>query len=161
MHVEVPLSNGGVMLVDAEDLPLVEGYGWYVGAGGYAITYLGDYKYDYAHLMILPRREGLLVDHANMNTLDNRRANLRYATKAQNVQNGSTRADNTSGYRGVSWEASSKRWVSYVNANGVRHRPAPANCPTVAALRRDAQARKLHGEFFRSSFEDRRRAIVQ
>lgn len=58
-----------------------------------------------------------LVDHNNRNPLDNRKSNLRYASKAENNQNHKLRKDNTSGVSGVSWDKKSSKWVARININ--------------------------------------------
>lgn len=54
--------------------------------------------------------KGEYVDHINHNGLDNRRDNLRLASAAQNMQNSRLRSDNTSGYKGVVWVISRRKW---------------------------------------------------
>jgi hypothetical protein len=60
----------------------------------------------------------LEVDHINNDKLDNRRANLRLATKAQNQRNQPLRKDNKSGVKGVSWDAKCELWEVRVKVNG-------------------------------------------
>ena len=62
------------------------------------------------------------IDHVNRAKADNRIANLRDATKAQNGQNQTLRRNNKSGHTGVSWSNTDTRWVVHIRANGVRHR---------------------------------------
>ncbi len=50
------------------------------------------------------------IDHINGVKDDNRFANLREATNAQNKRNGNVRADSKSGYKGVHWHRQSKKW---------------------------------------------------
>ena len=63
------------------------------------------------HRQITSAPRGLIVDHININTLDNRKANLRFATFEQNCWN-SRRGINegTSKYRGVDWMKKAKKW---------------------------------------------------
>lgn len=50
------------------------------------------------------------LDHINGVRSDNRIANLREATQAENLQNPSIRSNNTSGHTGVDWSSSMNKW---------------------------------------------------
>jgi hypothetical protein len=54
------------------------------------------------------------VDHINGKRSDNRWKNLRLATRSQNCANGRLRDHNTSGFKGVSWDARRKKWRSRI-----------------------------------------------
>ena len=58
-----------------------------------------------------------LVDHINLVTTDNRFSNLRLASKSQNNCHKSKPKNNQSGYKGVSWDAGKKKWLSRVTHN--------------------------------------------
>ena len=58
-----------------------------------------------------------LTDHINGNPLDNRKSNLRLATKEQNAKNRSVQSNNTSGFRGVHWDKRRNKWCSRVRVN--------------------------------------------
>ncbi len=58
------------------------------------------------------------VDHINRDSLDNRRKNLRLATNVQNGQNRSKQRNNTSGYKGVSWDKARGRWRAFIQVGG-------------------------------------------
>lgn len=61
------------------------------------------------------------VDHINRDRCDNRISNLREADDGINSKNRNKRSDNTSGYTGVTWNESHKKWVARININGNRH----------------------------------------
>lgn len=72
----------------------------------------------------LPRDDPREVDHINGNPLDNRRANLRLVSRAQNKQNLDPRgqANSTSGIRGVSWDTQAQKWRATAHIDGVQYR---------------------------------------
>lgn len=58
------------------------------------------------------------VDHRNGTPADNRFANLREATRAENGQNRATSKNNTSGFTGVSWHGRDRKWRAQIRAGG-------------------------------------------
>lgn len=70
------------------------------------------------HRVIMGAKKGQIVDHINMNGLDNRRANLRFVDKYQSMQNrghgsGSTKIRDPKGV--------AKYIIGRVTVDGVRH----------------------------------------
>jgi len=55
-----------------------------------------------------------IADHINHNTLDNRKMNLRITDKCGNGRNQRRRSDNTSGYKGVSFDITKNKWIATV-----------------------------------------------
>ena len=61
----------------------------------------------------------LFIDHINGDKLDNRIANLRLATKAENAQNVRTiKSNNKTGYIGVYFLARANKWRASIRTNG-------------------------------------------
>lgn len=50
------------------------------------------------------------IDHKNQNRANNSWKNIRPATQSRNAANSRIRKDNISGFRGVSWNATRKKW---------------------------------------------------
>lgn len=149
---EIPTTAGLVILVDAEDRERVTAAGrWTVTERphtSYAVRQeRGQLVYLHTFLTGWP-----LVDHRNGNGLDNRRANLRPATKSTNAANSRIRSDNTSGYRGVTRRG--RRWVAQITHAGTHHYLGIFVTPEEGARAYDAAALEHFGEFARLNFPE-------
>jgi hypothetical protein len=116
--VVIVLDNGLIAWVSQEDEDIVD-YGWKAKSAGktYTPAYYAYFSYKiggvqietYLHNMIWERMmdvddvpRGFLIDHINKDKLDNRRSNLRLATRSDNEANkGKRRGNTTSKYKGV------------------------------------------------------------
>jgi transcriptional regulator with XRE-family HTH domain len=68
------------------------------------------------HRLIMGDPQGMLIDHINHDTLDNRKANLRIATYGENRQN-LKQTHSASGIRGVYWSKLLKKWQAKMRLN--------------------------------------------
>jgi hypothetical protein len=98
--------------------------------------------------------KGLLVDHRNLNGLDNRRSNLRLATHGENNQNKRKRKGASSRYIGVSFEKRIKKWSARIMYKGKAIWLGNFKNEIDAALAYDKAARKYYGEFARLNFPE-------
>jgi len=84
------------------------------------------------------------IDHINGNRSDNRIANLRAATKAENAQNYKTRKDNTSGATGVIWHKRTGKWTAALSINKKNTHLGLFDSFEEAKAVRDAAKRNFH-----------------
>lgn len=107
------------------------------------------------HREIMNFPKGLLVDHRNNNTLDNRRANLRIATSSQNMVNRRRdKSKNSSQFRGVRFRKERGRWSAQITVNGKTFWLGSYDNEIEAAKAYDTAAKKHHGEFARLNFPE-------
>lgn len=137
----IPLTrNGSVVahaMIDDEDLERIGRDGWRHkpgrrGTDGYAVRTGEGSRTEYMHRLVLDAPAGVLVDHKDGATLDNRRSNLRLATYALNGQNQRHRGG-SSRFRGVCWDKRSRRWVAYARVNYRRRHIGYFACEEEAA----------------------------
>jgi hypothetical protein len=100
------------------------------------------------HGFLLNPPAGLLPDHINGLTLDNRRANLRPVTKSQNGMNASVRRDSSTGLRGVF--RSGRKFEAKIKVNGKRHYLGSFPTAQAAYEAYCATAAQHHGEYRRA-----------
>ena len=89
------------------------------------------------------------IDHIDTDRANNRWDNLRLATTSQNKANMGRRADNTSGFKGVSWYSRTNRWVAQIGFQGRTKRIGYFQTPEAAHSAYCAEAARLFGEFAR------------
>lgn len=99
---------GAQVLVDNEDIVALSEYSWRLSPSSknkhYAATNIkvnGKWRKVYMHHMIVGKCRGRYVDHINGDALDNRRANLRLISPAQNQHNRGKNIDSPKRYKGV------------------------------------------------------------
>jgi hypothetical protein len=114
----------------------------------------GRTKTIFLHREIMNAPKGILVDHSNGESLDNRRDNLRLATHSQNMQNRRKRKNTTSRYAGVYFEKRRKKWTANININKKKIWLGRFDDEIEAAKAYDEAARKYHGEFARLNFTE-------
>lgn len=141
----IPLSGGCYAIVDDEDFEIHGGKRWYCSS-------TARKKYAFRHengKRVLLHKEivktDLQVDHRNNDSLDCRRENLREATHAQNLWNYGKQKNNTSGFKGVSWDKG--KWHTKIMANGKRYWIASCGNAKDAAVYYNVAAQLFHGEF--------------
>jgi hypothetical protein len=115
---EINLSNGGAALIDDADFELVNRWKWRRSENGYAVRTSWKGKILMHRLVIGVIPKGLEVDHINRIKLDNRRCNLRAVTHSENQRNTPKQSNNTSGFKGVSWDKSRGKWRAATKHNG-------------------------------------------
>ncbi len=118
MIKKIKLTKGYEAIVDNKDFIYLSKFKW-CWSHGYAIARLpkGKGLHMRMHRLITQAKEDELVDHINMDTLDNRRINLRICTKSQNMRNRGKQKNNTSGYKGIGWDKERNRWKVQLSAN--------------------------------------------
>jgi HNH endonuclease len=81
---EILLHDGSIAKIDDADFAHLKDLRWYKSAYGYAVLCNGVSL----HSRVMgPTPKGLVTDHINQDKLDNRRSNLRFATRKLNNLN--------------------------------------------------------------------------
>lgn len=102
------------------------------------------------HKVVCMTSHGYEPDHISTDTLDNSRLNLRAATRGQNMANSGKRRNNTSGYKGVSWNKQRNRWIAQIKVDGVGRYLGLFKDPAMAHAKYMQAAIELFGEFARA-----------
>jgi len=159
--IEVPLSRGQVALIDDEDADFIFQYQWYAQwqpciRGYYAsragISINGNQPMIYMHRVLMGARKGQRVDHINMDSLDNRRSNLRFVSRSVNQINSKPYSTNRSGYKGVCVRKNGYR--AELRYNHIRIISQQYDTSIDAALLRDALVREWIAEEVYLNFPD-------
>jgi len=117
------IIQGYRVIVSACDAERVSAYKWYKRSKKDEIyferhTPRPNRKHITLHRFIVDCPEGMVVDHINLNTLDNRRSNLRICSPTENKRNCKKNKRNSSGFKGVSWNKPWGKWLAYISIDG-------------------------------------------
>lgn len=99
------LQDGTVFLFDADLFDKIKDIKWYAASKNRSgkQVYITDSSGRTLHQVLFNRHPGLELDHISLDTLDNRRCNVRFCTHQQNQMNQPLQRNNTSGVSGVSY----------------------------------------------------------
>ena len=151
----IPLTKGYEVVVDDADFSRLTTYRWQAkvvkrtptsephvcavrSTGG-----VGYKRMIYMHREIIGAKAGEIVDHINRNPLDNRRVNLRIATRSGNATN--REYVNMTGFRGV--HRGNRRFRASLSVCGHVHMTSVFDTPEDAAREYDRLAMAHHGAF--------------
>lgn len=156
MTKEIPLAHGKVAIVDDADYEWLMQWKWSAWTSRYHTTWYvkrdcyfpkGRRQRIYMHRLILDAAPGTTIDHIDCNGLNNTRSNLRFASHAENVRNRGVQSNNTSGYKGVTFDKQKERWVALIFCENVKYYLGQFDSVEDAAAAYDKAALELHGAF--------------
>jgi hypothetical protein len=154
--VALPLTKGQVALLDIADAERAVALGaWHASQSPadpdvyYARRKMrqpdGTYRMVMLHQFVLST--SLDVDHRNGDTLDNRRANLRATDPSHNGGNQRVHINNSSGYKGVTWDKRRRKWLAQISVGGRGRYLGNHDDVEAAARAYDQAAIEAWGEF--------------
>lgn len=152
--VYLALTQGKESIIDLSDLQRVLRHRWCAARTG-ALYVQGrvEGKMLPLHRFIMRPAASVEIDHKNGDGLDNRKSNLRVCPGTENRFNLKRYSNNTSGFKGVSWNRRCGKWISYISSGGRRRHLGLFRSKHKAARVYDAEARILFGEFARLNFQ--------
>ena len=150
------------VLIDTEDLDKVQNYQWCVSKPYsprmncdmfYISTSNKKAQHKLLHRLIVDCSAGMVVDHIDGDTMNNRRSNLRICTRQQNNMNRRTYPNNTSGHRGVHHTSErykyKNRWLANIKVNRKLICLGYFATFEEAVAAREAAEQKYYGEYVR------------
>lgn len=155
MTIEIPLTRGKVAIIDEADWPLVSGHRWYANKDHntfYAMAKVrredGSRTAIKMHRLLLGLTDpAIKTDHRDKNGLNNTRENIRACSNAENMRNRGAPANNSSGFKGVSWHKQRGKWQAFIMIDGKQKSLGYHDTPEAAYAAYCAAAIQLHGEF--------------
>lgn len=174
MAKEIALTQGKVAIVDDDDYDRLAEYKWYAHKNRtcnlyYAMRQVGtapNQKCIRMHRVVANAPDGVMVDHKDGDSLNNRKANLRLCTHGQNIANRRRKGKNKSSqYTGVTWRPDNRKWRAGIKGGplipGTNRRKnitlGHFDSEVEAAHAYDDMAVIVHGEFACLNFPKRKR----
>jgi len=154
---QIFLTQGKYAIVDAQDYDELIKYKWCankVRKRWYAVRGVWESTTKTTKIILMHRiimkddfnEYYCYTDHINNDTLDNRKCNLRVCNNSENMKN-CRKSHNTSGYIGVVWDKSRKKWKAQIGFHWKQVFIGRYDDIIDAALAVDAKAKELFGEY--------------
>lgn len=152
LDISTPKYPDTYTIIDADMYKELSKYHWYVNNKGYVMCSLyKSYKKRKGvslHRFIMNPKKDEQIDHIDRNRLNNTRKNLRVVTNQQNRFNSKIPDTNKSGYKGVHWIESIKKWRARIHLNGKSFSLGCYSSPKLASDVYNTVAKEIHGNFF-------------
>lgn len=149
-----------VALVDDEDADVVASFDWRCIEPHPGYLYVAakqNGRTVYLHRVVMNARKGECVDHLNGDTLDNRRTNLRVCSHAQNMRNRKRSRASKFPYKGIRQRRTGAKFEALIRCDGKKYLLGRFDSAKAAAVAYDDAAIRLHGEFARLNFPERKK----
>jgi len=149
---QIKLTKGQFAIVNNQDFDWLNQFKWFTQTcrGTHRAVRKKDGKTVPMSREIMETNQsivGFFVDHINRNTLDNRRRNLRLATRSQNLANSRTIRSNRTIHKGVTWKKSKNCWEVRIQVNKKMFYPGISKSLKEAINIYNLAAKKYFGKF--------------
>lgn len=153
----IPLTRGYEAVIDAADAHLVDRSNWHAMTDTRNAIYAatkedrdGKWRNVLLHRLLLGVKDPKVhIDHIDSDGLNNRRSNLRLATRVENMRNQRGHRDSSSGLKGVSWDKRKRKWVAQICVLGQQKFLGRFDTTQEAHEAYCKGAAMFHGEFAR------------
>ena len=108
-------SKGEEFYFDLEDYDKVSEHTWCLDAYGY----VKNGRSLLMHRLVMDAQDGMVVDHINHDTRDNRKANLRVVSQSENLHNRYLSKRNKTGNTGIYYDKDKNRWKATMMVEGL------------------------------------------
>lgn len=140
--------KGEPFYFDKEDFDLIYPYCWHKLESGYLVANCGNNKSIYLHKLIMGVDDtSTQVDHIKHIKEDNRKSQLRIVTWSQNQMNKSLQQNNTTGYKGVSFDKKTGRYRARIMVNKKNIDLGYFDTAEEASQAYENASDKYHGEY--------------
>lgn len=146
----IKLTRGYETIVDDEDFEYLNQFKWHSLVTP-SNVYASNYTKGLMHRHIMNPSPEVDIDHKDCNGLNNRKSNLRPATRMQNLRNSRIKTK-TSIFKGVCFDKDHKKWRGQITIEKKQMRLGWFNNEKDAALAYDLKAIEFFGEFARINF---------
>lgn len=158
----ITLTRGFHALVDDEDFEELSKHKWYAWVSKHTcyakrtININGKKTSVSMHRKILGITDSSIhVDHIDGNGLNNTRLNIRPCSCAENQMNRRAQKNNSSGFKGVTWDKRDRKWKAYIRVNKSQINLGYFQDKNKAAEAYDKAAKLYHGDFANLNLSNR------